>query len=49
MIPEPRFRLFHCGRLSSNDTPESCRVIRFNQVGKFMNDNVINNKHGGFD
>src|SRR5438552_18264974 len=49
MYAQPGLCLFHRWRSSPDDAPEGWRVIWFNEVGKFMNDDVIDNEHRCLD
>ena len=46
---EPGLCLFHIWRLGSYDVPESRRMVALHEVGQFVNNDVVNDEHGGLD
>ena len=49
VLLQPGFGLFHGRRLSANDVPESGGMVGLDEVGQFVDDNIINHQHGGFN
>lgn len=46
---QPLPGLLHCRRVRADDVPEGGRVIAFNQMGKFVDDDIVDNKHRRLD
>ena len=49
VIPKPVPRLFHRWRVRPDDIPELGGMIRLDQVGEFMHDDVIDYEHRSLD
>ncbi len=49
MLLKPSFGSVHEGRMSADDAPEAIRMVRFKQMSKFVDDDVVDHEHRSFD
>ncbi len=49
MVFEPGFGFFHTGGAGADDVPEAGGVVALQQVGEFVDDDVVNDVRGRLD
>lgn len=49
VVLEPFLSLIHVWELGLDDVPESWRMVGFDEVSEFEDDDVVDDKHGGLD
>lgn len=49
VLLEPGLGLVHGSGLGPDNVPKPGRVVRFYQMGQFVDNHIVDNKHGRFD